>query len=130
MLGAWAFIKLQPSPDPLALPVSPASPSAGPLDGSWAVAPGSVAGFRVRESFLGLGTDVVGRTSMVTGTAVISGGRVTSAAFRMDLAAIAVNGKTSPQVTSSLHTGQYPGATVTLTMPVALSSAFAAGAPA
>ena len=54
---------------------------------------------------------------MVTGTAVISGGRVTSAAFRVDLAAIAVNGKTSPQVTSSLHTGQYPGATVTFDDP-------------
>ena len=50
VLAVWAFIKLQPSPSPLVLTAGPASTPAGPLDGSWAVADGSVAGFRVRET--------------------------------------------------------------------------------
>jgi YceI-like domain len=58
---------------------------------------------------------------------VISGDRVTSAAFRVDLAALTVNGKQQPQVAASLHTGQYPDATFTLAGPVALGPALAAG---
>jgi polyisoprenoid-binding protein YceI len=130
VLGAWAFIKFQPSPAPLALPSGSASAAAGPFDGTWDVSAGSVAGFRVPETALGLSTDAVGRTSAVTGTVVISGGQVTTAAVRVDLAAITVSGKTPPQFTNSLRTGQYPNATFTLAAPVTLSSAFAAGAAA
>jgi hypothetical protein len=50
------FIKLQPSPPPLALPHSAASAPAGLADGSWNVEAGSVAGFRVPESALGVVT--------------------------------------------------------------------------
>ncbi len=128
VLGAWAFVKFQSTAAPLALPSGPSSAPSGPLDGSWAAVSESVAGFRVPETALGMSNDVVGRTSSVTGTAVISDGSVTSAAFRVDLAAITVNGKTPPQLSTSLDTGQYPDATVTLATPTALSSAFAAGA--
>lgn len=128
VLGAWAFIKFGPTAPPLALSAGPASAPAGPLDGSWVVANGSIAGFRVRESSLGMSNDAVGRTSAVTGTVVISGSRVTGAVIRVDLAAITVEGKPQPQVTGSLRTGQYPDATFTLTAPVTLSPSFATGA--
>ena len=127
VLAAWAFIKLQPTPSPLVVPPGPVSAPVGPLDGTWAVTAGSLAGFRVRETALGLSTDAVGRTSAVTGTVVISGGRVTRATLRVDLAAITVDGKTPPQVTTSLRTGHYPDATFTLAAPVTLSPAFASG---
>ena len=85
IVAAGAFIKLQPTLAPLGLPAGHAAPAAGPIDGTWHVAAGSVAGFRVRESFLGSGNDTVGRTTAVTGTAVISGRQVTAASFRIDL---------------------------------------------
>jgi polyisoprenoid-binding protein YceI len=130
VLGAWAFIKFGPTAPPLALPTGPASTPAGPVNGSWAIADGSVAGFRVRESALGLSNDAVGRTTVVTGGVVISGGRVTSAAIRVDLAAITVSGKPQAQVATSLRTGKYPDATFTLAAPVTLSRTFAVGGTA
>ena len=124
------FIKFQPTASPLALPPGPASVPAGPLDGSWADAAGSLAGFRVQETALGMSNDTIGRTSAVTGTVVISGGRVTSAAFRIDLAATTVNGKTQPQFATNLRTGQHPDATFILATPVTLSPAFTVGGTA
>jgi hypothetical protein len=61
-----------------------------------------VAGFRVQESALGFSNDVVGRTDRVTGAITVSGGLVTAATFRIDLAAITVNGKSQPQFARSL----------------------------
>ena len=128
VLAAGIFIKLQPSPAPLALPSGAASAPAGPLGGTWAAAAGSVAGFRVRESAFGMSNDTVGRSSAVTGTIVISGDRVTSGAFRIDLTSMKVGGKAQPQFAASLGTSQDPVATVTLTRPVTLNAGFASGA--
>jgi len=122
-----AFIKLQPSPAPLALPAAAAPPPAGPVNGRWDTAPGSIAGFRVPESALGLSNDVVGRTRSVSGSAVISGGRLVSATIRVDLRGITINGKHQPQLATSLGTRAHPAATFTLTRPVPLGPAFAAG---
>jgi polyisoprenoid-binding protein YceI len=87
----------------------------------------SVAGFRIRESALGFGNDVTGRTAAVTGTAVISGGQVTSAAFRIGLTAITVGGKPSPQFAASVDAAVHPDATITLAGPVRLPTGFGAG---
>lgn len=126
-VGVVAVIKLQPSQPPLALPARVAAP-AGQLDGTWQVAAGSVAGFRVRESFLGVGNDVTGRTGDVAGTAVVSTGQVARAAFRVSLGAITVNGKAhQPQLIQSLEVAAHPVATVTLAGPVTLPAAFSSG---
>ncbi len=128
VLGSWALIKLQSTLAPLALPTaSPAAP-AGTLDGTWAVSAGSVAGFRVPETAFGMSNDVVGRTTAVSGTVVISGDQVTSAMFRIDLAVLTVNGKPQPQFAKSLDTQSFPEATFTLAKPVELGSSFASGA--
>ena len=128
LLAVWAFVRLQPAPAALTLPAAAARPAAGTADGTWHVAGGSLAGFRVHETALGASNDAVGRTSAVSGDLVISGDQVTSANFRIDLTSIRVNGKTQPQVATSLATGQYPDATFTLTRPAALATVFTTGA--
>jgi len=123
-----AVVKLTPVPAPLALPKSAAAPS-GPLDGTWRVTVGSVAGFRVRETIIGFSNDVTGRTSDVTGTAVVAGPGVARATFQVSLDAIVVSGKArQPQLVKSLGVTAHPYATVTLTQPVPLPAAFATGA--
>lgn len=128
VLAGGLFVKLQPSPAPLALPTGAASAPAGPLDGTWIAAVGSVAGFRVRESAFGMSNDTVGRTSAVTGTIVISGDRVTGGAFRINLTSMKVGGKAQPQFAESLGTAKDPVAKVTLARPVTLNAGFASGA--
>jgi polyisoprenoid-binding protein YceI len=125
--GAAIFVKSQPSAAPLALPTGAARPPAGSAAGSWAVAAGSVAGFRIRESALGFDDDVTGRTTAVTGTAVIAGGLVTSAVFRIGLTAITVGGKPSPQFAASADSAAYPDATIKLANPVLLPAGFGTG---
>ncbi|HTT52684.1 MAG TPA: YceI family protein [Streptosporangiaceae bacterium] len=127
VLAAGLIIKLSPVPPPLALPTGRPSAPAGPLNGTWAVAPGSVAGFRLAESAIGFSNDVVGRTSGVTGTIVIAGDQAVRAVLHIALAGLRVSGKTKPQLASSLHTRQHPVAMFTLTRPVLLGPALAAG---
>jgi hypothetical protein len=125
-------VTLTPGPAPLALPKAAAAPS-GPLDGTWRVAAGSVAGFRVQETVIGFSDDVTGRTGNVTGTAVVAssvtgGAAVSSATFQVSLETIKVNGKTGqPQLVKSLGVSAHPVATITLTRPVPLPAAFGNG---
>ncbi len=123
-------VKPQPGPPPLALPTAAATApaQAGPVDGTWNVGAGSLAGFRVRQTLLGKSSDVVGRTNTVTGTITASRNRLTSATFRIDLTSIKVNDKTPPQFVKSLDTQRYPSATFTLTQPTTLSSDLNTGA--
>jgi polyisoprenoid-binding protein YceI len=123
-----AVVELTPGPAPLALPKSAAAPS-GPLEGTWQVTKGSVAGFRVGETIIGFRNDVTGRTGDVTGTVVVTGAQVVRAAFQVGLDAITVNGKArQPQLVQSLNTAAHPVAAVTLTGPVTLPAAFSTGA--
>jgi polyisoprenoid-binding protein YceI len=120
-------VTLTPVPAPLALPRATAAPS-GPLEGTWRVAAGSVAGFRVRETVIGFSNDVTGRTGDVGGTLTVAGARVSRAAFQVSLAAISVNGKTrQPQLVTSLGVTAHPVATITLARPLPLPPAFSAG---
>lgn len=128
VLAVAAWIKLQHAPAPLTLPDAAVPAPAGPVDGTWQVAAGSIAGFRVQERALGFSNDAVGRTRAITGTIIVSAGQVTSARLRVDLTAIRVNGKVQPQFTDSLGVRRYPAATFTLTRPVPLSRPFTAGA--
>ena len=122
-----AFIKLGPTSAPLALPQGQVSAPVGPLDAAWRVSAGSLAGFRVRETALGFSNYVGGQTQAVSGAIVITGHTITSARFRVNLATVTVNGKVQPQFAASLGTRGHPLATVSLTRPVSLSPAFAAG---
>ena len=127
VVASWAFIKFQPALSPLALPTASPSAPLGALDGHWAVSAGSVAGFRVPETAFGMSNDTDGRTTAVSGTIAIAGDRVTGATFRIDLAAVKVNGKAQPQFARSLDTRAFPEATFTLASPVELGSSLASG---
>jgi polyisoprenoid-binding protein YceI len=128
VVATGVVVKLTPGPAPLALPKSTAAPS-GPLDGTWQVTVGSVAGFRVRETIIGFSSDVTGRTGDVTGTTVVAGAQVSRATFQVSLAAISVNGKArQPQLVQSLGVTAHPVATITLTRSVPLPAAFSSGA--
>jgi polyisoprenoid-binding protein YceI len=127
VVAVAAAIKLQPTPAPLTLPASVAAPT-GPLDGTWSVTSGSVAGFRIQQTVFGLTSDVVGRTTDVTGTVTIAGGQVTTAHLRINLLALTSGGKPAPQFDTSLDTQRYPDATADLAGPVAPNAGFAPGA--
>lgn len=126
-IAVAAFVKLGPSAAPLRLPPGRVSAPAGQTNGTWHVATGSLAGFRVQESALGLSTYVGGQTAAVSGTLVISGDTVTAASFRVNLTTIKVSGKAQPQFAASLGTRRHPVAIFTLTEPVTLGQAFFAG---
>ncbi len=125
--GLFVFIHFLggPVPAPLALPklnAAAAGTGSAPVDGTWMAGRGSLAGYRVREEFLGPGNTMAGRTSAVTGRVVIAHAVVTSASFRVDLAAVTVNGKAQPQLAKILDTARFPDATFTLTKPVTAGS--------
>jgi polyisoprenoid-binding protein YceI len=120
-------VELTPGPAPLALPKDAAVPS-GPLDGTWRVVNGSVAGFRVRETVLGFSNDVTGRTGDVTGTVTVTGAQISRATFQVSLEAITVDGKAhQPQLVKSLDITAHPVATLALTRPIPLPAAFSSG---
>jgi polyisoprenoid-binding protein YceI len=122
-----AAIKLQPTPAPLTLPATVTTP-AGPPDGTYHAVAGSVAGFRIQQSVIGLTSDVVGRTEDVTGTVTIMQGQVTTAGLRVGLLALTSgNAKPAPQFGISLDTQKYPDATIGLGRPVPLAPAFGSG---
>jgi polyisoprenoid-binding protein YceI len=121
------IVTLTPGPAPLALPKDAAAPS-GPLDGTWRVTAGSIAGFRIRETIIGFSNEVTGRTDEVTGTVIVAGTEVSSATFQVSVRAITVNGKADqPQLISSLSATDHPIATITLTAPLLLPATFSAG---
>jgi polyisoprenoid-binding protein YceI len=115
---------------PTASPSSSTSSSLEPTSvaGTWSVASGSQAGYRVREQLAGLPapSDAVGRTSSVHGTAMIasSGSTATLAAASLT---VDVNTLTSDRSMRDqrihrmgLESDRYPTATFTLSAPVSL----------
>lgn len=124
--GLYASIPLLvgPAPAPLGLPApaTSAGTSAVSIEGTWVVGTGSMAGYRVRASILGQGGDIVGRTSTVSGTVVITGNAVESASMSVDLTTIEQGGKLQPQLAKIIDSGADPDATFRLTSPVTLES--------
>lgn len=130
--GTYAFIHFLagPVPAPLALPklnAAAAGRSSTPVNGTWTARKGSLAGYRVREEFLGPGKTMAGRTSVVTGDVVIGHNQVSAASFRVGLITVTANGKAQPQLAKILDTASFPDATVTLTKPIAAGSGLVMG---
>ncbi len=125
VVAASAYIGTLAEP-PLVLPATAASTPTGSLDGTWAVARGSEAGFRVDQTVMFM-SDVVGRTSDVTGTLVAADDQVTGASLQIDLARVTSGGKAQPQFAPSLDTKRHPTATFMLTEPITLPAVFANG---
>ena len=112
-------------PAPLALAkLHVGAAGTGPVraDGIWTAGRGSLAGYRVREEFIGPGNSIVGRTSAVTGNVVVARNEVISASFRVDLTMVTAGRKAQPQFARILDTASFPAATVTLTKPILVGS--------
>ncbi len=114
---------------------SAASSDSAAVAGSWTVASGSQAGYRVREQLASLAapTDAVGRTTAITGTLTLSqeAGAYTvgAAAFTVDVSKLTSDQARRDQRIHSqgLESDRYPTATFQLTSPIALPADAAGG---
>jgi polyisoprenoid-binding protein YceI len=119
------------------LPKTAASPvTAGTsLAGSWRIATGSQAGYRVREKlgFLPAESDAVGRTSAITGAATLAQAgstvTITSAGFDVDVAKLTSDQAMRDQhiQTLGIQSATYPTATFKLLAPITLPSSALSG---
>lgn len=144
-VGTYLLLFGGSSAAPLALssapPAAAAATSAGAaasatgLPGSWTVASGSVAGYRVREqlAFLPAPSDAVGRTTAVSGTVVIGGITdaltVTSASLTVDVSTLTSDQQMRDQHIRrmGLESDTYPKATFVLGDPITLPANAAGG---
>ena len=121
-----------PAPAPLGLngTASPSAASSGsgpgadtPLGGTWAVATGSRAGYRVNEVLAGQNNVAVGRTSSVAGHLVISNTTVTAGAFTVKMATIhSDQSQRDAQFDGRImDVATYPTGTFTLTRAIGLA---------
>ncbi|KRE29411.1 YceI family protein [Agromyces sp. Soil535] len=119
-----------------AAPTVTAAPSASAstidaaeLSGSWVVADGSFAGYRVDEVLNDTDVTVVGRTEEVTGSFTVDDLTLTAAEITVDLASITTDSTARDGYfrDNALRVSEYPTATFVLTGPVTAASAPAVG---
>jgi polyisoprenoid-binding protein YceI len=127
------------APAPAALTAPPPSattsqPGAtGSPDGSWKVrdGSGSFVGYRVREqlAFFQSPSVAVGRTSAVTGSIQVSGGRLDQARIQADLRQLTSDQSRRDNAIRQrgLQSDQFPDATFELTQPIALPADLGTG---
>jgi polyisoprenoid-binding protein YceI len=138
--GTFVYIHFVegPAPAPLSLrtpagspsgPAGPASTTVASLAGTWRVAAGSQAGYRVKEVLLGQDNTAVGRTSHVAGNLVIKGSAVTAASFRVPMATIrSDSSQRNAQFDGRImDVASFPVGTFTLTRPISLAPVPTAG---
>jgi polyisoprenoid-binding protein YceI len=102
---------------------SSATPLTG-IDGTWSIADGSQAGYRIKEILLGQSTEAVGRTDEVTGQLTASGTTISAASFSVDMASVSSDdGTRDGQFRGRImNTSKFPTATFTLTSPIDIGS--------
>jgi polyisoprenoid-binding protein YceI len=127
-----------PAPAPLGLngTASPSTAISGsgqgtdtPLPGTWAVAAGSRAGYRVNEVLAGQNNVAVGRTSSVAGHLTITSTAVTAGAFTVKMATIhSDQSQRDAQFDGRImDVATYPTGTFTLTRSISLAPVPATG---
>ncbi len=105
------------------------SASSGSLEGTWTIAGGSTAGYRVHETLFGQSNTAVGRTSAITGLLTVSADTATAGSFTADLTTVSSDraqrdGQFQRRI---MNTSTYPTATFKLTKAVSLGSVPADG---
>lgn len=106
------------------------SSSGGGVDGTWKVATGSTAGYRIKETLFGQSNTAVGRTTAIAGTVNINGTAVTAGRFSVDMTSVSSDhGQRDGQFRGRImNVSQFPTSTFTLTKPIDLGSVPADGA--
>ena len=141
-IGAWAIPRVyqrisHARLDPRGLDVHEGSggPGLSPdqADGTWVVAAGSFAGYRVQKVLNGVDVTVVGRTDEVSGTVEIADGDLVTGTVTVDLASVDSGDAKRDEYfrDKALTVSEYPEATFMLSDPVrAVAGLTAAGTPA
>ena len=123
-LGPLAYAALQEDAAPAATAQAQAEglQLSTATDGTWTVAPGSTAGYRVDEVRGGADVTVAGSTEEVDGSLVVAGGTLTDAEVTVDLASIATDsGRRDAYFRDTvMDVAAHPMATFAVTGPVAL----------
>lgn len=135
--GPWVAARLtgRPAPPPLALTSSSSDPAPdpdAPLDpnGTWVVAEGSQAGYRIGETLGGEQTEVVGRTAEVNGSVTVEQGALTAARVTVGTDSISTDQPARDvYFRRALNTSTYPQASFTLSTPVDVSAVASGSAP-
>jgi polyisoprenoid-binding protein YceI len=91
-------------------------------DGTWTIAPGSSAGYRVDEVLNGADNTVAGTTDQVTGSVVVTGNRLAEAEVIVDIASIATdNGRRDAYFRDNvMRVAEHPTAVFRVTEPADL----------
>lgn len=124
-----------PSTPSGSLPAGGGGGTSSDVAGTWNIAAGSLAGYRVREQLANLPaeSDAVGRTDQLTGSITLETSgpttTLTAGTITVDTTTIASDEsrRDSRMRTEGLQTDQYPSATFTLTQPVEIPAAALAG---
>jgi polyisoprenoid-binding protein YceI len=116
-----------PAPAPLSLVAGKANGarvSQSSVAGTWTIASGSEAGYRVQEVLAGQNNTAVGRTDSVTGTLQLTGSRVSGATFTVDLRTVHSDESARDAQFNGriMNTVTYPDATFVLTRPIELGT--------
>ena len=117
--GAASTPSPKPAPPPGPTPPPRATPPPS-YDGTWHVGAGSLAGYRVKETLFGASNIAVGRTSTITGSLTVAGGRLTAGNFSVDVASVRSDrsARDDSFKIRIMEVGTYPTATFNLTQPV------------
>ncbi len=96
-----------------------------PLAGTWKISSGSLVRYRVQETLFGQSNTAVGKTNNVTGAMTITGTRVASATFTVDMTSFNSDQAQRDRQFQGriMDTADFPTATFTLTSPIALGTA-------
>lgn len=97
-----------------------------PTDGTWKIADDgtTTTGYRVHEVLAGQSTTAVGRTSSITGSIAISGSKVNTGSFTVQMTTVKSDkSQRDAQFNGRImQTSQYPTATFALTQPIDLGA--------
>jgi len=100
------------------------SAAADGIDGTWSVAAGSEAGYRVGEVLFGQDAEAVGRTAGITGQLTIAGTTIDDAEFTVDMTTVASSeSRRDGQFRNRImDVANHPTSSFVLTEPIALGS--------
>jgi polyisoprenoid-binding protein YceI len=102
---------------------SPASGKGG-VDGTWTVASGSIAQYRVHEILFGQSNEATGSTSAISGSLTVRGAEVVSGSFTVDMTTVKSDKERRDAQFNGriMDTSTYPTATFELTQPIAFGA--------
>ena len=92
------------------------------LDGTWKIASGSSAGYRIKETLFGQSGTAAGRTTAITGTFTLAGSTVSAASFSVDMTQVSSDKsiRDSQFQGRIMDTASFPTSTFVLTSPIEL----------